>query len=98
MIDAITSATSALTQSLPGIGGSAPSGATGGSSDFAKIATEFADTMRAGENAAIAGITGELPLQQTIEKVLSAERSLSAAVAIRDKIVNAYLELSRMQI
>jgi flagellar hook-basal body complex protein FliE len=32
------------------------------------------------------------------DAVMSAEQSLQAAVAIRDKLVQAYLEISRMQI
>jgi flagellar hook-basal body complex protein FliE len=63
--------------------------------DFAK---QFSDTIRAGESAAISGVLGEVPLQETIEKVLAAERSLSAAISIRDKIVSSLLELGRMQI
>jgi flagellar hook-basal body complex protein FliE len=69
--------------------------ASAGIGDFA---TQLAETLRAGEQAAIAGVAGSLPLHQTVEKVLEAERTLSAAVSIRDKIVSAYLELSRMQI
>jgi flagellar hook-basal body complex protein FliE len=37
-------------------------------------------------------------MRQVAEAVMTAEQSLTAAVAIRDKIVAAYMEISRMQI
>jgi flagellar hook-basal body complex protein FliE len=58
----------------------------------------FADILRQGEAAAISGVVGEMPVQQAVEKVLEAERALQTAIAVRDKIVGAYLEISRMQI
>jgi flagellar hook-basal body complex protein FliE len=48
--------------------------------------------------ASIAGIQGKASTQQVVEAVMSAEQSLQTAVAIRDKVVAAYLELSRMAI
>ena len=65
---------------------------------FSEVFQRFSDSMRAGESAAIAGITGEMPMQQVVEKVLETERTLTTAISIRDKIVSAYLELTRMQI
>jgi len=40
----------------------------------------------------------EVPIREVVSAVIDAEQSLSAAIAIRDKIVQAYLEISRMQI
>jgi flagellar hook-basal body complex protein FliE len=37
-------------------------------------------------------------MRSVVDAVMSAEQSLQAAVAIRDKIVTAYLEISRMAI
>jgi flagellar hook-basal body complex protein FliE len=59
---------------------------------------QFANVLKEGEDAAIKGITGEMPVQQAVEKILDAERNLQAAISVRDKIVSAYLEISRMQI
>jgi flagellar hook-basal body complex protein FliE len=39
-----------------------------------------------------------LPLQTVVERVMAAERTLQAALAVRDKAVSSYLEVSRMQI
>ena len=65
---------------------------------FSNVIASFSDTLKAGEQAAIAGVTGEMPVQQVVEKVLEAERSLTTVISIRDKFVSSYLELSRMQI
>ena len=54
--------------------------------------------MRVAEAASSAGIKGQMPLTEVVDKVLEAERALNSAIAVRDKVVVAYLELSRMQI
>ena len=41
---------------------------------------------------------GGIETREVVDAVMSAEQSLQAAVAIRDKIVSAYLEVSRMAI
>jgi flagellar hook-basal body complex protein FliE len=37
-------------------------------------------------------------VQQVVEAVMAAEQALQSAIAVRDKVVSAYLEISRMQI
>ncbi|KMO10962.1 flagellar hook-basal body complex protein FliE [Methylobacterium platani] len=80
---------------MPGIESAAPA-------DFGQIMASFAsgvrNDLRASEAASIAGIQGKASTQQVVEAVMSAEQSLQTAVAIRDKVVAAYLELSRMAI
>lgn len=76
--------------------------ASGGGDDFAGVLkgfmTQAANTVREGEAAAIAGVQGSMPLQTVVDRVMAAERTLQAAVAVRDKVVSSYLEISRMQI
>ena len=43
--------------------------------------------MRTGEAAALAGLQGKASVQQVVEAVMSAEQTLQAAIAIRDKVV-----------
>lgn len=62
------------------------------------LARDTADTLRRGEAAAVAGIEGSMPLQTVVERVMAAERTLQAALSIREKAVGSYLEISRMQI
>ncbi|MGB9143856.1 MAG: flagellar hook-basal body complex protein FliE [Aestuariivirga sp.] len=56
------------------------------------------ESLRAGESTAIAAIEGKVSAQQAVMATMEAEKSLQAALAIRDKIVSAFLEISRMQI
>jgi flagellar hook-basal body complex protein FliE len=63
-----------------------------------RLAAETATAVREGEAASVAGMQGTLPLQNVVEKVMAAERTLQAALAVRDKAVSSYLEISRMQI
>jgi len=41
---------------------------------------------------------GDVTAREVVDSVMSAERSLQTAIAIRDKIVTAYLEVTRMAI
>ncbi len=72
------------------------------SSDFATVlaraALQAVDTLKTGEAAAITGVQGKASVQQVAEAVMAAEQTLQSAIAVRDKVVAAYLELSRMQI
>lgn len=62
------------------------------------VAAQAAATMRKAEQASVAGIQGKADTREVVDAVMSAEQTLQAAVAIRDKIVSAYLEVSRMGI
>jgi flagellar hook-basal body complex protein FliE len=91
MIDTIVSATgfvSALksTQQSP---------KTTSTADFA---SNLIDVVKQAEQAAVGGIQGQAPIQDVVMKVMEAERTFATAMAIRDKAVGAYLEISRMQI
>ena len=50
------------------------------------------------EAAALGGLQGKSSVQEVVQAVMSAEQSLQAALAIRDKVVAAYQEISRMAI
>ena len=88
----------ASTQSTRGVGAATGNAVQG--SDFASVLAEVAaegvQTMRAGEAAALSGLQGKASVQQVVEAVMSAEQTLQAAIAIRDKVVGAYQEISRM--
>ena len=55
-------------------------------------------TLQGGEAAAILGLQGALPAHKVVEAVMSAQRTLQSALAIRDKAVSAYQEIARMAI
>jgi len=75
-----------------------PSAAQG--PDFASVLAEVAreglQTLKTGEATALAGLQGKASAQQVVQAVMSAEQTLQAAIAIRDKVVGAYQEISRM--
>ena len=49
-------------------------------------------------SAAIGGVQGQMPTQMVVDMVMSAERDLQTMIALRDKAVNAFQEISRMSI
>lgn len=57
-----------------------------------------AGDLRNAEKVSMDGMVGKATTREVVEAVMSAEQSLQASLAIRDKIVTAYLEISRMQI
>lgn len=63
-----------------------------------RMITDTADVLRTAEATSIMGVKGQASVQEVVESVLAAEQTLQAAIAIRDKVVAAYLELSRMAI
>jgi flagellar hook-basal body complex protein FliE len=65
---------------------------------LAEVASSSLGTVRAGEATAVAGLQGSASVQQVVEAVMSAEQTLQAALAVRDKVVAAYQEISRMAI
>jgi flagellar hook-basal body complex protein FliE len=100
--------TQSLSRTSAAVGGAeipAPAAKAAGpnpGSDFASVVASFAadtvETLRAAEATATAGVAGRASVQQVVEAVLGVEQQLQAAVAVRDKVVSAYLEISRMAI
>lgn len=78
------------------------SGGIGAEADFAAMLGEaiagVGQKLREAEAVSIAGIRGMASTQDVVEAVVKAEQGLQAAIAIRDKIVSAYMEISRMSI
>jgi flagellar hook-basal body complex protein FliE len=72
------------------------------STDFGSVlgrmTLEAISTLKQGETTSIAGVRGEATTQQVVEAVMASEQTLQAGIAIRDKVVSAYLEISRMTI
>jgi flagellar hook-basal body complex protein FliE len=89
-----TQASSAVTQAMPA------TSASGGdfSAMMARVANETVNKLNTSESMSIAGITGKATTQSVVEAVMSAQESLQTAVAVRDKAVSAFQEVSRMAI
>lgn len=91
---------SSLNETLSTSAHVAPSSAAGTS--FASMLGELSlgavNNLKQAEIASFEGIQGKATTREVVDAVLSAEQSLQTAIALRDKIVNAYLEITKMQI
>jgi flagellar hook-basal body complex protein FliE len=92
-----TSLTASNALSLPATRASAPQ-----SQSFADVlgnmTTDAIRSMKSAEGASLQAIRGEANTREVVDAVMSAEQSLQTVLAIRDKVVTAYLEIARMQI
>jgi len=61
-------------------------------------AMKVRDNLANAEKTSIDGMKGEAAVADVVSAVMEAERSLRLAIGIRDKIVSAWMEVSRMQI
>ena len=103
----MSSLTLSLSSILPDLAmrpsmGRAAAGVEAPKADFASVlgslAGDAANTLRQGEAAGIAGVQGTLPMQMVVDQVMAAERTLQTGIAIRDKLVSSFLDITRMQI
>ena len=80
------------------LGSSAPTPAP--SQDFGSVLTDVAkntvSNLKKAETTSADGIQGQASVQQVAEAVTSAQQSLQMALSVRDKVVSAYQEISRM--
>jgi flagellar hook-basal body complex protein FliE len=74
------------------------SGELGFDSVFKQVASDAIGTLKAGEAASISAIQGKESTRRVVEALMSAEQALQTAVAVRDKVVQAYQEVVRMSI
>lgn len=65
---------------------------------MANLARETSQDLKAAEAASVSAVRGEASAQKVVEAVMQAELSLKSAIAVRDKVVSAYQEFSRMSI
>ena len=56
------------------------------------------NTLQHAEQASIQALKGDVDTRQVVDAVMGAQQALQTTIAIRDKIVSAYLEVSRMSI
>lgn len=63
-----------------------------------KAFTDAVGSVQTGEAAAIQGLQGGMPPYKVVDTIMGAQRTLQSMLAIRDKAVSAYQEISRMAI
>ena len=75
---------------------------TGTQMSFAQVlgdmASDMAGALKLSETKSFEAIQGKAGTREVVDAVMNAEQSLQTAIAIRDKVVTAYLEIARMQI
>lgn len=110
MIDAISTISSAISAAKgitstseaslsPNVSGTVASGTSQSfASVMSNMASDMVNDLKTSEVASIQGIRGEANTREVIDAVMNAEQSLQTAIAIRDKVVTAYLEIARMPI
>jgi flagellar hook-basal body complex protein FliE len=110
MISAITNIINGLAPTTPvepigpGLGMPSPTlpspsaDATSFGDMLSQVAHDTVSTLKAGEAAAITGIQGQTSVQHVVEAVMNAQSTLQTAIAVRDKVVSAYQDVSRMAI
>ncbi|EJN06386.1 flagellar hook-basal body complex protein FliE [Phyllobacterium sp. YR531] len=108
MIDQLLSvstrnALSKLTETVnQGPAAGAATAAAAGQPSFDNVLSQLASSMSGklqnAEAVSMKSMTGDVPTRDVVNAVMDAEQSLQTAIAIRDKIVQAYLEISRMPI
>ena len=72
--------------------------AAGPGEAFAAAAADFMATLREGEAVAKAGLAGRADPQAVVEALAATELAVQTAVAVRDKVVEAYQEILRMPV
>ncbi|GLR85193.1 flagellar hook-basal body complex protein FliE [Bradyrhizobium iriomotense] len=82
----------------PAAGAVQPGGEVGFDSVLKQVTTDAIGTLKAGEAASISAIQGKESTRRVVEALMSAEQALQTAVAVRDKVVQAYQEVVRMSI
>jgi flagellar hook-basal body complex protein FliE len=56
------------------------------------------DALQIGEALAIQGVEGAAPPMKVVSGVMEAQRSLQSVLAVRDKLVSAWQDISKMAI
>ena len=65
---------------------------------LASFSKDAVDKINTSEAASIAGIQGKATTQSVVQAVVGAQEALQTALAVRDKTVTAFQEISRMPI
>lgn len=70
--------------------------------DFGQLLTQLSgeavQTLKSAEQVSVAAIGSKVSAQQAVDSILAAERTLQTTIAVRDKLVSAYQEISRISI
>ena len=71
---------------------------SGPAAAFSAAAQDFMATLRESEETVKAGLAGRADPQAVVEALAATELAVQTAVAVRDKVVEAYQEILRMPV
>lgn len=99
-IDSLKGVASSVGSLAEGAVSTAATVATGPSfaSVLGGVASDAVESLKKGEAMSFAGIQGKANTREVVDAVMQADQTLKTAVALRDKIVSAYLDIVKMQI
>jgi flagellar hook-basal body complex protein FliE len=76
-----------------------PKSVPGGASEaFGTVARSFTETLARGEGTARAAMTGEADPHALVTALAESQLAIETAVTVRDRVVEAYQEILRMQV
>lgn len=93
-VDTENSASSSAA-TMPGTAGAA--NGMSFASVMGNMATDAVSSLKGAESMSFAGIKGTATTREVVDSMLQAEQTLQTAIAIRDKVVSAFLEVTKMQ-
>ena len=62
------------------------------------ITSNMVQDIRTAETTSLNGIMGKVSTREVVDAVMAADQSLQTATAFRDKLVSAYLDITKMPI
>lgn len=63
-----------------------------------ELARQFEQVMSQADSSAIGAMSGKTDTHELVQSIAEAELALETAVAVRDKVVEAYQEILRMPV
>ncbi|MGO6702608.1 flagellar hook-basal body complex protein FliE [Rhizobium ruizarguesonis] len=93
-VDTENSASSSAA-TMPGTAGAA--NGMSFASIMGNMASDAVNSLKGAESMSFAGIKGTATTREVVDSMLQAEQTLQTAIAIRDKVVSAFLEVTKMQ-
>lgn len=95
-------AVSSVLSSVSATSTAAPQTAANAIGDFSALLEGMGSSaigkLQIAEQKSLEALSGQGSTREVVDAMMSAEQTLQIAVGVRDKIVSAYLELSRMAI
>ena len=103
MIAALPLVTSAVSSALgPSQAASSTSAAAASGDSFSSMLASFSsntvEKLKTSETMSVAGLQGKATTQSVVEAVMQGQEALQTALALRDKTISAFQEISRMAI